>query len=607
MLIFTMLQAKRWSRLQSAGNSQELPMGLTFPDSDHSLLSLSGLFTRRVSTSVRASVVAVLTAVDVVGRMLPTLVVRLYDTDLVPVAVSLLLSNFANSAVLQLVAPFLLYGYLVYKLIPRLFPNRLRHVTEQRGFCLIAVGYALLVPVFWLNDSPEMYGLLLISGLIVLPMYLVVVQRGKFLSKDGYPAAMASAFLGEKDLQEEWEEDPHVRNRTLLFWMIMILMILLSVVFSWFAFVFVGFLLASLSLVYPVPELLITGWVGQRALLRSPVGPDEKVLARHHLDLETRLLAVVSTALKGVKGFTSVVMAGIGFLSGVVFLFFAIALDGRFIEVAMQAPTFSLARLLLVVVFWTSLWVLGLYGVGYWVLMFYRIPAFLDAWRVGLRSKEETEPEHEERFPPTRPPGYFLPPTLLWLVYPALNVGTWESPQLPRAWAVLIWLAALALTVWTAYRVLVASSQPARTDQWALPGSFLVTVVGYGIWLDLAGSGLTYDVGSSYLFGLLTGRVSVDQVVEIFAAGGRAGTVLTILIVPLFFFWFEDVLAWWKSRDDWRGYVYVPYLLVAGAVVIVAALASDLGQRVGFAFAVAFLGVMLLMILSDVNVIDGKV
>jgi hypothetical protein len=581
-------------------------MSLEFPGGGRRPSSLLAPVTERVSTSVRAGLLAVLMVVDVGGRVLPRLLARLLDTDLVPVAVSLLLGTLTGSNVITTVAPFALYGYLVYTLVPKLLPGQLGHVTERRDFRLLATVYALLVPVLALTSGPEWDSLLLLSGLVVLPLYLVAVQRGAILGRDGYPVATSVAFFPFTDSFENWFEDGlDVRDRTPTFWFKFVAMSVISVMYSWFVFLIVGVLVFFLSLTYPVPEFLISGWLGQRALRRAPVGPEGRVLDRERLDLETRVLSVVGVALEGFKGFTSVVMAATGFGWGVVFLWIAVYNVRTFVDLAARTATFSPARLLIVIVGTLTLWGLAFYGVWYWVRMLTRGPSFLAAWRDELTAEVQTEPEREDQFLPTRPPGYFLPPVLLWGLLPATQSGSWESPQLPPAWGVLAWLAAFALTAWTAYRALAAAPQPARTDQRALPLSFCVATVGTWIGSDLTTDG-QYDLSASYVVGLLTGRVSVEQFLAALAAPG-ATLAVGLITIPLYGFWVEDVIEW-RRRDDWRKYAYVPYFLLAAAALgISAALVGNFWSRGLFAVcAVAVFGVMALGLLSDVGVVETE-
>lgn len=314
---------------------------------------------------------------------------------------------------------------------------------------------------------------------------------------------------------------------------------------------------------------------------------------------------MVGVALEGFKRFTSVMMAATGFGYGVVFLWIAIYNVGTFVDLAARTATISPARLLMVVVGTLTLWGLAFYGVWYWIRMSTRVPSFLAAWRAGLTAEVETGPEREEQFLPTRPPGYFLPPVLLWGLLPVIQSGPWESPQLPPAWAVLAWLAAFVLTAWTGYRALAAAPQPARRGQRALPLSFFVATVGTWVVSDLTTDG-TYDLGSSYVVGLLTGRISVDQFLAAFAAPG-ATLAVGLVTVPLYGFWVQDVLNWHR-RDDWRKYAYAPYFLKAATGLgISAALVGDLWRRGLFAVsAVALFGVMALGLLSDVGVVDRK-
>ena len=146
--------------------------------------------------------------------------------------------------------------------------------------------------------------------------------------------------------------------------------------------------------------------------------------------------------------------------------------------------------------------------------------------------------------------GFGYGVVFLWIAI--YNVGTFVD--------LTAWLAAFALTAWTGYRALVAVPQPARRDQRALPLSFFIATVGTWVVSDLTTDG-TYNLGSSYVVGLLTGRISVDQFLAAFAAPS-ATLAVGLVTVPLYGFWVQDVLDWHR-RDDWRKYAYAPYFLAA--------------------------------------------
>lgn len=541
-----------------------------------------GWLARRVRVRVEPRVAAALAALDVGWGALVRFGPRLLDADLLPTAASLVVGTVLGVGIAPVVAATVLYGYLVYALAPRVFPRTVRHVTDRRGFRLLAAANAVLVPLLLYSPLPDVSRFLLLGGVLLLPAYLLVVQRGRVAGPGGYPIAFANGFDPTSNLQREYHDDPKVAARTPKFWTVLALYGAIAVVFSYLTLLVLGGLLALLYLTYPVPELLVLGWVGYRGLLASRVGPAPPEHAGRRFDLEARVVTLAGVATDGIKGFTSVLLAGIGLVVPVFFLYVVVYNAGNAARIAGAMAAGSGTRLLAAVVGVTTLVVYGLYGVWYWLRLLSRVPHAMRAWRDRLRAEVRTPPDRE--FGPllARPPGYFLPAAAMLVALGLLvAAGDWPSdPRIPLPY-LAVWLAGLAGTAWSTYRGVRGEPRGAAADWRALPGSYAVHLTGLWLWVD-AGD------GDSLVVGALTGRVPAADLVAAFA-DPTTGFFLVVTVTPLYLFYVPDVIDS-RRADGLRRFAYVPYLLAVGvAAAVVAVTATGFARLFGGALAVAVL------------------
>lgn len=556
-----------------------------------------------VSPRIRPGVVAVLAGADLFGQSLVSLQARGLAAELVPVMASILLGTGVGLGVVSNILPLLLYAYLLYALVPRVFPARLRHVTEKRGFRALAAGASLWIPFLWtVGDSAGPLFGRIGGGLVLLPLvllgYIVAIQRSALLGRDSYVIAFTNSFLPEVDLQEGYEDDPDVRDRTWKFWLLYGLLSATALGYTYFLLLVLGFALFLFLLMYPVPELLLLGWAGYRALT-TPRGPFPESRSAPQFDLEKRVLTLSGVATYGLKGVTTVLLATFGLVVPVIFLNATVQFTVQLAEIITGglggAMTTRPSALVASTVGFSTVAVFGTYGVWYWLRMLSRVPHFHASWLAHLNRDVETPPERD--FGPllVRPPGLFIPPAVLVGILAVMTtLPDWSStPHIPTTY-LLVWLSALVATAWSTYRGFAGDPQPASSDGLALPVSFLVQVGGVWWWIDVVS-------GSGLLVALLTGDIPLQRFLTVTIRSGGVPMQLTILV--LYAYAAADVLDHHET-EGWRSMAYVPYLLVpAAAFVTMGVLLSGIPELWGIVAGLILVSLTVALGLEDLGVI----
>lgn len=517
-----------------------------------------------VSPRIRPVIVGVLAAAEVFLRTLADLFLRVLDDEVIPALVSVVTEGFLESGLITV----LLFGYLLFVLIPLVFPIGLTQVVDRRGFRILAAGSVVLIPFAlfqWGSPALPVLGWLgpaLLACPVVLPAYVVLVQRQKLLGRESYVIGFANAFFPTVELRTDIDDGSDSEQRSLRFWATFGGFSVIAFGYAYILFLILGLLLVFLSLMAPIPELLLLGWAGYRVVANSSDQVQSDTTGVR-FDLEQRIVSLTGVATNGFKGAMCVLIAGTGFVFPVLFVNIAVQIAvgsagsaGVVIDQLTRSSSVELLRFLVAII---TILTAGSYGVWYWLRLLSRVPHFYDVWLDALPDDLETPPDREYGPLLARPPGYYLPPIALLVLF-SLLIHSGSATILPRDLRVVIvaWVGALGLTIWSAYRGALGDPQSALSDQMALPGSFLVQMAGTWLWLGIADGGILLQV----LFGQASLRRLLEMTLQ--SPGGQVGVGFTV--ASLYLFYLMDVLHW-QGAGGWRGSAYLPYLLAGAALL----------------------------------------
>lgn len=490
------------------------------------------------------------------------------DLVVVPTVVSLFSGLDTQLQLVALAAQWVFVATIFYSLTPRVFRDATREVTATRSFRIVttfvALGFALSLssltlgnPVV-LEERGVFWGVALVaivSGLGAYGWYFRVIQDWRRRSLEARIDLLArfvplseedrEELLAARDADERWAG---VRTWSVFPAIVMVCLII--------AFVFGTFSMLVLALNPLVEVLALVSVALVAANRRYPLQVADWGVDRDVLDLEGRLYDVVSYLGRGVKSWSTVFLIVFFGLSVQVIAFtlaFQLVLDetAPFFLTVLQlgvtdVPTATLA--------WNTigigvcLLVASVYGVWYWLRMLERVPAFLDAWEVGVGRRETVA----DRTETARPVGLMLPPSLsffcvtLWLAFNPAGSGT-NALTMPAIGFAVGWPATIVSMLASVWRTSVIDPQPPQSDELALPLS-LVVQFGLGfafLWLTNIGPGQTEPTTLTVsLFG-----------------------VFVLLAGPWIFF-LEDVYVLGENRRGIGSYVFPAYLAGFALVVL---------------------------------------
>lgn len=560
------------------------------PRSGEEIVRFIGKHSGPVSPRVRPVLVGGLAAAEVLLRTLADPFLRVLDHEVIPALVSVVAEGFIESGLITV----LLFGYLLFVLIPLVFPIGLTQVVDRSGFRILAAGSVVLIPFAlfqWGSPALPVLGWLgpaLLASPVILPVYVALVQRRKLLGGEGYVIGFANAFLPTVELRTDIDDGQDSKMRSLRFWAAFGGLSVIAFGYAYILFLILGLLLVFLSLMEPVPELLLLGWAGYRVGASSPEQVQSEATATR-FDLEQRIVPLTGAATNGFKGAMCVLMAGTGFLFPVLFVNVAVQIAvgapgsaAVVIDELSRSSSFELLRFLVVVI---TILTAGSYGVWYWLRMLSRVPHFYDAWLEALPDELETPPGREYGPILARPPWYYLPPMVLLALFSLVtHSGSAGIPAWDLQVVIVAWVGALGLTIWSAYRGAVGDPQSALSDQLALPGSFLVQMAGTWLWFGIADDGILLQV----LFGQVSLRRLLEMTLQ--SSGGQVGVGFTVAL--LYLFYLMDVLHW-QGAEGWRGWAYLPYLVAGAALLGLAALWTS-----GFLRALTGLAAIVLAVIT---------
>lgn len=423
---------------------------------------------------------------------------------------------------------------VLYQSTALFVPDSLSSWEFRSTFTLFALAEALVVSSMGTTGSFRLlgaFGLVTAFAAVGLLGYVYFVAGWNFFDPEGTAVSLVNGFASWANMRDELCKirgfEGWLRVVAFGIWITGIGVVLAV------PCAITGFAAALLAAAFPLPDLLLLGFVGVEVGL-FPVSDD----SFQALDVEERAYATLQSATRNLKGAILTTFSIVGGLAGAVLLSITLSLlTGLWSVVRLATPAspllawdfFGLALLLLVT---------AGYLLWYWLRQLERIGGFLDVWR-GVPTCFDG---------PTRLRGVTVPPTVALVVVALFSVAELtDGPLLAfgLAWPVL--LASFPACVrWT------------RSTQTQMPTNEDRVIV-TALWVQYMG---IWVVGNA------------DLLVD--------GELLPIVIAPELHFglisiaavaYLPDVIRYERDRGL-RRYVTAAYLFGLGAVTGVLALAA---------------------------------
>ncbi|WP_276261540.1 hypothetical protein [Haloglomus litoreum] len=459
-----------------------------------------------------------------------------------------------------------LFAGAIYTFVPRFYPERMGLPDEARGFRLLATAVALSVALLVaaaegvtdLGWGLGVGGLVFLGGIAGMLGYLAWVHDWRLLDAERPPvqpvAGLAREEYGavEAEISDDLRRDGVVGALGAFFWLLALgLVVVIPAAIA-------GFVTNVLYNAYPLPELLVLGWVALGVVGRF--FPDVHTPTLASLDLEDRLYGTVKHATRTLKGMMLTLFAVCGLFGGAGYVLIGVRLLAAAPTPAqfLTAPALAVALL----AFITAPLVAGGYLIWCWLRQFRRVQPFLDRW-IGDDAPDTA---------PARPVGQTAPPTLLVLVVATLLGGLGDHPLVVPAAAVIVPVGMLGLVA-----IVLRTRQLPETPLGREGGAVTAGLVVQSIGLVLAGS--AEQLWPALVEGRLPPALLDPQLLVILA------------LVPAVGVW-PDVDRYHDGTEGWRRYLRSAFAcgfgLCFGSVGVL--LGGGLGLALTAIGTVAFLG-----------------
>ena len=524
----------------------------------------------------------VVASVEFLVRVLPDLSLqRISDSVVLPVIASIFVDMAIPPSAISTVLTWSLLLLVCYTFAQSVYPDRLQDVTSRRGFRLLVSLGALTVAVltgslFTLRSRPstvEAWFLALVlivaigSGLLI---YLRYVQSERLLAPRG-DAISLLIIMDEHSSENPREEvaryqDEYAnRSRWLSTGYSLLLLVAMGILYV-FPVLLLGAMVALISTLFPLMELLVFGWVANRLITERFGDELSRWLPTNRLlDVENRFYNTISEGMRySSKGPVAIAIPLVGMITTTASYLFGLSAVwiGYSLLIEQGIDFWSIFahqwdQLILrgwgILGLFVVYSLMGVYGIWFWYRMLKRFSAFLTAWEIAVQETEvgllsvvtgRTSPKTEDylRNSVARPPDYMLLPTLLFLspivIYLMLRNGVVEWFTF-GVWGVL-WPLLLVGTVKSISWTTKIEPQPPLTDQRALPIASIVGMIPL----------LSYAVGGGLL------------------AWPSTLLLIQVIVVPWLFF-AQDVRSWIKKRENGGLIGYASYLTIPGVLLLI--------------------------------------
>ncbi|MCY4731485.1 hypothetical protein KY092_13070 [Natronomonas gomsonensis] len=553
-----------------------------------SATAVTGALTAAVATPRRA--LATLAGNSLLFRVVPDALLptigrvadSFADTALIPFVLAVLAVRGEELRLVGAGFDWLLLGYLVYQLLPRLFSDAdpAASVVGRRRFRLLTT---VLVCVFAIPIADQMPGAFSRS---VLPSVVtsVVNQSDVFVSVlVGWILASSTliglyihrwwwreatidervAFMDQirpgsptdeqkESMREDLSRDNWVAPVSNGLGVASCALILVAVC------LFLSFIVGFIGILFPLPQVVVLVGVAAPAVgKRLPDGviSSGTGIRNRAVDIEMRFYRVLKYTSTSRKGMMVAPFFVVGTLLSMLLTLLSFVAIALFVFIAIYRPDVFLSARISVLTRWNIAGYLlcatvpGLFSLWFWVRETERVPQFLQDWE---RRRPGTASVAEESLPApaTRPPGVLLVPTAFVSLFPVFFwIGRQETvPFLPNAAFAVAWPLALGLTVWAVRWTLRADPQPPWTETYALPGAYLLQLLWVQVLFDALDQPLlptaefvAVAVGGVVMFFMpdllsRTDRTTDNGTVQLVLGTGLSGGVLVLFGGVLYLF-----------------------------------------------------------------------
>lgn len=333
-----------------------------------------------------------------------------------------------------------------YEFPPRVLPVRGQQFAERRPVRLIVATTGLANTVIVTGALRETISHWWVIGVFVGSFVTLVLyvrfSPGFDLDDPNDPAVNVMAIIAHSDVENL---DGEVWNHPIGKEVGVVGLGLTVAVFGWVT----GLFGPIIGLAWPLPELLVVGWIGyQHVASRRKTISRDWLPNKKQIDVNSRLITSVAHLLRSnvVKGATvlaimqlPVAWSGVILASGV----FAVTTTASAIVSGSGAGL------------WVTLWVTmliltcfiyGGYTAWFWLRELQRLPAHLVAW-TAEHTPQSSQPSDDRSppDPPTRPPDYLLVASLLYGWLTVAGLVSLARPELVRSPTLV---AGLLVAVW---------------------------------------------------------------------------------------------------------------------------------------------------------------
>lgn len=502
----------------------------------------------------------------------------LSETVVAPALVSVLSGLETEFLAFAMLAQWGFIYSIFYMYTPKVFRRTAENICEDWRFRLptsvSALGFALIMASFMLN-TPRPLTKTQYTGLSLGVAGIAFVSWGwYFWSFQDWPTRSPNEQINLVDefvpIVKRERENLLARHASSGVWSNIqsttnFLAILFICLLFTFFFAWISVLVLAL---YPLVEILVLTSVIAGALERRYRLPFGFGSPNHYtLDIEERLYGTISTATRGLKGWTTLLLL-IGFGLFVQVLGFAYIVTFVWQETVPFLVSAGLAGFNDWVIFtitWNvagmgfSVLVATVYGVWYWIRMHERLPSYLDFWADKVGKRETEAPESRI----TRPVGVMIPPTmaifatLLWMVLDQTNGPGLSTLDILYAITWPLLMVGMLASVWLTRH---HDPQPPKTDGTAIPLSLVVQLLG--------------GVSAVSWIGNASNENAPSLVFSPFGA-------FFLIAVP-WLFYLQDVYLLGEEYEGVKHYVFPMYLILFGMVVGILGLAATGWTRLMF-------------------------
>lgn len=441
------------------------------------------------SLSGRNLALAMFALMDVISRSF----LDFLDSLVFPALISLYSQSVIQQPSIGWAAGWAMFGTLIYSVTPEVFPSRVDDIFGHPYFQVVTAGTAVGIGIVvesafldsWYTGSlvaridVRWLPAVAMVGVVLFTVVLWRYGRWSLWSINGPLATLVEGFTPFTEIRGH--PDSSRGDPTMVAVGGLGIFILVCV--------FLGLFALGISNFYPLPELLVLVYVTLNAIDFSG---NRWTIGRWIAQIDQRLTIGVSVVTWGLKGMMSLTFALLGILMSVFFFMMSVLLSGALISQIniQQAVAIQYRIWIFVGLFLLTAFLLGGYGLWFWLRIIDRLPYFLNDWSISKPANVEVDWTFDDHMPLlSRPPGMLMPWVGLELTLLIVFDNIGAESNVPSDVYLFGWLVVVAGFIWFLYQSLSVNPQPPFTDGYAIPVAFVSQLIGYGFLADFSAGG----------------------------------------------------------------------------------------------------------------------